>query len=131
MSVLQVLQTDPTNWQSVLVEMQIDPTDFHVVLSPSRPGADRDSRSVLWVRRDGRKLGSKYTNSCLTYSFGGWHIAIGCQFQLRQEIVYFKLNWHSSRLILMVQMHSHQLRQTYCQLKRTCRRQLKRKYPTN
>src|SRR5271155_1379014 len=47
------------------------------------------------MRRDRRKLGSKYTNSCLTYSFGGWHIAIGCQLQLRRELVYFNLNWHS------------------------------------
>src|SRR5271170_8405738 len=66
MSVLQVLQTDPTNWQSVLVEMQIDPTDFHVVLTPSRPGADRDSRSVLWVRWEIVQIAGVPHNSCLT-----------------------------------------------------------------
>src|SRR5271170_6878989 len=35
MLVLQMLQTDPTDCQSVLVEIQIDLTDFHVVLSPT------------------------------------------------------------------------------------------------
>src|SRR5271154_4184907 len=75
MSVLQMLQTDPTDCQSVLVEIQIDPTDFHVVLSLSLPGADRDSRSVLWVRREIVQIAGVPHDSCLTYSFGGWHIA--------------------------------------------------------
>jgi hypothetical protein len=39
MSVLRRIQIDPTDWTSVLAEIQIDPTAFHVVLSPSRPGA--------------------------------------------------------------------------------------------
>jgi len=41
MSVLQTIQTDPTDFKSVLAEIETDPTAFFEEPSPSRLGPDR------------------------------------------------------------------------------------------
>ena len=66
MSVLQTIQTDPTDFKSVLAEIETDPTAFFEEPSPSRPGADRVTRSVLPVRREIVQITGVARDSCLT-----------------------------------------------------------------
>src|SRR5271170_7382616 len=61
MSVLQTIQTDPTDFKSVLAEIETDPTAFFEEPSPSRPGPDRVTRSVLLVRREIMQIAGVHT----------------------------------------------------------------------
>ena len=66
MSVLQTIQTDPTDFKSVLAEIETDPTAFFEEPSPSRPGPDRVTRSVLLVRREIMQIAGVPHDSRLT-----------------------------------------------------------------